>query len=109
MIIEGSAAVVGIGMLGGSLLEVLHWWKLRQRSDEFPVYARRILYWIVTAAMACSGGLLAWLYFGARAEAILAFHVGLSTPLLLEKMASSLPRASGARGLPASIRRFLDW
>lgn len=112
MVIESAAGVFGIGSLGGALSEVLHWWNLRQNQD-WPDYARRVMYWIITLLMIGVSGVLAWIYFGEHAEAVLAIHVGISTPLLLQKLVSSLPRNDGAKNLiakqPPSIRGFFTW
>ena len=112
MTIEGSLAVFGIGCAGGVLAEVLHWWNLRENT-EFPAYARSPFYWVITVAMVAAGGLVAWLYFGARGEGIVVAHVGVSTPLLLQKLATSIPARSGSKSMLAapqpSVRRFFRW
>jgi hypothetical protein len=40
-----------LGFAGGCISEFLHWWSLRT-EPEFPNYARRMRYWIITAGMA---------------------------------------------------------
>lgn len=94
------------GTTGGCLLELVHWYAIR-REQKLPDFAKRPLYWIVSALMAIAGGGLAVLYFGARAEGIVALHVGLSTPLILQKLATTMatPGAKGGRGLIA----FFNW
>jgi hypothetical protein len=62
--------------------------------------------------MICIGGLIAWLYFGQKAEGVVAAHIGLSAPLILQKMTVSVPDLKGARGAaPAdtSVRSFFTW
>jgi hypothetical protein len=112
MIIEGSYAIFGTGCAGGVLAELLHWWNLRE-SPQLPVYSKSPLYWIVTVAMVLAGGFVAWMYFGASAEAIIAVHVGVSTPLILQKLVTSVPETKGAKNVmiaPApTIRRFFTW
>lgn len=70
------------GLAGGCLLELLHWYGLK-KEPLFPDYAKSPKYWITTALMALTGGGLALLYFGAKAEGLVAVHVGLSAPLIL--------------------------
>lgn len=111
MIVQGEFPVFLTGCLGGLFNELLHWWNLREKP-EFPVYARSAKYWTITVLMSLVGGATAWLYFGQRSEAILAVQVGLSTPLILQKLATSIPEPSGARGIASqtvSVRSFFKW
>ena len=103
-------AVFGVGVLGGISVEVLHWQSLR-RQGVLPQYAKSVFYWMITAAMAIIGGVVAMLYFGSNAEGILAFHIGASAPLILQKMVTSLPPTGGSRGSSPgpTIRRFFLW
>jgi hypothetical protein len=98
------------GTAGGVLLELLHWYALR-REKRLPQYASSIFYWVVSALMAFAGGALAWLYFGARAEAIVAAHIGLSAPLILQKLATTVaPTGSkGVGGMGQRLLAFLRW
>jgi len=96
------------GLSGGCLLELVHWYALRN-EPLFPDYARKPKYWITTGLMALAGGGLALLYFGARAEGLVAVHVGLSTPLILQKLASAAFEPTGARQGGASIWTFFRW
>ncbi len=109
MALDSAAAVVAVGFLGGACNELVHWWRLRKKVG-FPKYAASAKYWIITVLMAATGGILAFLYFGAQAEALIVFHVGISTPLLIEKLSSSLPKTEGARAPGVlSVRDFFDW
>lgn len=96
------------GLAGGCLLELLHWYSLK-RDPDFPTYAREPRYWILTALMAAAGGGLALVYFGARAEALVAVHVGLSAPLILQKLATVAAEPVGARSAAASVWTFFRW
>jgi hypothetical protein len=63
MVIEGSTGVTGIGLAGGVLAEILHWWNLREYK-QLPDYARSPKYWIITLAMILAGAFVTWIYFG---------------------------------------------
>jgi hypothetical protein len=112
MVIEGAAAVAGTGLAGGAVAELLHWWNLRE-DKQLPDYVKSPKYWIITAAMVLAGGFITWIYFGERAEGIVAMHVGVSTPLILQKLVVSIPETGGSRSViatpQASIRRFFRW
>jgi hypothetical protein len=96
------------GPAGGAVLELLHWYNIR-RDSQFPAYARNPVYWTVTALMAVVGGGLAWLYFGSQADAIVTFHVGLSTPLILQKLTTTVANVPGGKGAGPSIVSFFKW
>jgi hypothetical protein len=112
MTIDGGYAIFGTGCAGGVLAELLHWWNLRE-SPQLPAYAKNAFYWAVTVAMVLAGGFVAWVYFGSKAEAIIAVHVGLSTPLILQKLVASVPNTTGSKNIIATpaptLRRFLTW
>ena len=107
MVITGDSAVFGIGLAGGAANELLHWWSLRE-SENLPTYARRPFYWCISGLMIVLGGGFAWLQLGATAEALVAFQIGLTAPMLLQKLAKAAPGPAGAMGPPAaSVRDFL--
>jgi hypothetical protein len=96
------------GLAGGCLLELIHWYAIR-KDGRWPDYGKRPLYWILSALMAVAGGGLAVLYFGGRAEGIVALHIGLSAPLLLQKLSTTVVSTPGAKGLGKGVMSFLDW
>jgi hypothetical protein len=104
----GLYQVFFVGFLGGVILELMHWYNLKRRP-AFPKYARSARYWIITAAMAATGGLLALLYFGDRAEGIVVLHVGLSAPLILQKLTTTLATTPGAKGEEGGVLDFFRW
>ncbi|TGT78429.1 hypothetical protein EN802_01950 [bacterium M00.F.Ca.ET.159.01.1.1] len=59
--------------------------------------------------MAMVGGGLAVLYFGTQADAIVTFHVGLSTPLILQKLTTTVADVPGGKGTSASVVSFFTW
>jgi hypothetical protein len=109
MVLSSFSQVFLAGFCGGALLELLHWYSLRRDTERFPQYARSPLYWFITLAMACAGGGLAVLYFGGRADGILAVHVGLSTPLLIQKLTTTVVQQPGAKSLTPSPISFFSW
>ena len=108
MSLESIYWVFGVGALGGAALELLHWYALR-RDPQLPAYASSPVYWLITAAMVAVGGFAAILYFGGRANAMLAFHVGASTPLLLQKVTTTLVQQPGAKSLEARVTPLTFW
>lgn len=104
----GESQVFLLGCVGGGINEFLHWWNLRT-EPEFPIYARRPTYWIITAIMVVIGGGLAFLYLGASPDTLLALHIGLSAPLILQKLTSTAASVQGARGGGPSIINFFRW
>jgi hypothetical protein len=110
MILTNIWAVFAVGVAGGVVAEVFHWWNLRLQT-VLPDYVRRPFYWFLTVLMALLGGLVAILYFGQSADGILALHVGASTPLLLQKFVTSVPERGGAKALAGgpTVRRFFRW
>jgi hypothetical protein len=96
------------GLAGGFLLELMHWYTIR-KSGRWPAYGKRPEYWILSALMAVAGGGIAVLYFGARAEGIVALHVGVSAPLILQKFSTTIASTPGAKGLGNGLMSFFDW
>ena len=84
------------GLLGGCASEVLKWFRIREELHKgLPDYAKSWSYWIVTIAMAALGGILVLMYQASDEVVlshILAFNIGASAPLILEKVASGVPR-----------------
>jgi hypothetical protein len=107
MELESAGQVFGVGCAGGVVLELVHWYALT-RDPNFGVYKRSPFYWITSIGMAVAGGLLAMLYFGDQAEGILAFHVGLSAPLILQKLVTTVA-LTGAKSPGPSFLGFLHW
>ena len=98
-----------VAVMGGSILELGHWWNLRRRNPRFPRYARSLGYWAVTFLMVLAGGGLAAFYFGENADALVAFHVGLSAPLLLQKLSTTMAQPGARRADPHGVLDFFSW
>jgi hypothetical protein len=82
MEVNGFWAVFVLGCLGGSLLEVLRWWQLRERQ-QLPIYARSVRYWAITVVMILLGGGVATLYGIESQNAIALVNLGASAPALI--------------------------
>nr|WP_250814031.1 hypothetical protein [Neorhizobium tomejilense] len=109
MTLESYWMVFTVGMIGGAVLEFLHWWNLFKTNANYPKYAKSPFYWGLTIGMAIVGGLLALFYFGNRTQAILAFHVGLSAPLILQKLVTTVAEPGARAGNETSIVSFFRW
>lgn len=107
MDLESAIQVFGVGFVGGLLIELVHWYALT-RDPNFSTYKRSLLYWLMSLGMAAAGGLLAMLYFGNQAEGFLALHVGLSAPLILQKMTTTVA-LTGGKSTQANIVNFFHW
>lgn len=92
MVISGFWLVFAFGSIGAGVAEVHKWYMLRE-SPNLPAYARSMFYWLVTFALAISGGFIAAAYGYDNANAIEKIQIGLSTPLAVKALASVGRRA----------------
>lgn len=105
---------VSVAICGGAAAEMFHWYVLARAKKPARQFARQPLYWITTIGMILLGGLTPLLYVSGSANALLCFHLGATTPLLLAKLLSQLPDVVQRQGLAAtaeqaSFRDFLNW
>jgi len=106
------AVIFLMGCLGGLLGELSHWYQLRE-SGNYPDYAKKAIYWIVTLGMILAGGGLAVAYGIKDPNAILIINIGLSAPLIIKALSASVP-SSLPKGLlpgqkpPATLHNFLS-
>ncbi len=101
-----------LGGIGGCACEVLHWYNLARKPGGAKKYATGPLYWGTTAAMVGLGALMPLLYLAGTASALLCFHLGIATPLLLQKMVASIPkgiRPQGAADNVPTLSNFVRW
>jgi hypothetical protein len=75
-----------VGLLGGGAAECFHWYVLARSGKPVAQYRRRPLYWATTLGMVLLGGAMPLLYVSGAANALLCFHLGATTPLLLQKL-----------------------
>lgn len=83
--------------MGGAAAELLHWYLLSRKPEGAAPYAKHALYWITTGGMMALGALMPLLYLSGPASALLCFHLGAATPILLQKLVQFLvsPMRSG--------------
>lgn len=97
------------GMIGGSACELLHWYTLARTPGKAGRFRKRPLYWGTTAGMILLGAMMPVLYLQGTASAMLCFHLGAATPLLIQKMVATMPAASNIQGDGDSLRAFFAW
>ncbi|MCK1728919.1 hypothetical protein [Bradyrhizobium sp. 142] len=108
MTLNSGLQVFLVGFFGGILIELVHWYAIR-KDGRLPDYAKSAQYWIASVVMALVGGGLAVLYFGSKAEGIVALHVGLSAPLILQKLTTTIAEPAGAKGVRRDLIDFFKW
>src|ERR1700730_8977930 len=103
-----------IGAGGGFACEVLHWYSLSRKPEGVAAFSKSVVYWIATIAMIAVGAAMPALSLQGTASALLCFHLGAATPVLLQKLVAAAPAitqgqgAADAGGGP-SLRRFFAW
>lgn len=82
-----------LGVAGATAAEFLAVWPYRKMPlKEWPKWTRRISYWSFAVILLPIGGFLAWLLTGDHeVSRYLAFHTGVASPLLLERLAANAP------------------
>ncbi len=91
------------------MLELVHWWRLRNTKERFPEYIRYWRYWVITVAMIIASGFLCLLYFGDRGQALVVFHVGVSAPLIIQKLATQMANPGARSGRMTIVSDFFVW
>jgi len=120
LILNGWPIILVIGAAGGSFLEVLKWWKLRD-NDTFDTYKKSPKYWLITIVMVLCGGGWAVMNGVMNVNAIQVLFLGASAPLSfagLGNVVSSFgPQQPSPTPAPAkavnppvgSVKKFLMW
>lgn len=98
-----------VGVLGGCACELLHWYSLSRTPGKVQQFSGKLQYWIVTAGMVVLGGVMPLLYLKGTTSAVLCFHLGAATPILLEKLVAAAPSIANPQGAAARFREFLNW
>jgi hypothetical protein len=110
MPLDNLLAQVGFALLGGAAAELLHWYALARKPERIAKYHRQFLYWMTTVGMILLGGFMPILYIDGSASALLCFHLGAATPVIIQKLIANLPAAAVAQGPEdTSFREFFGW
>jgi hypothetical protein len=94
--------VFALGALGGCLVELLRWWKLRE-APQYPMYAKKFGYWAITVLMIAAGGVTATLYGLHPSNAAALVNIGASTPAILGALASKADASTPSRATPSGL------
>jgi hypothetical protein len=98
-----------VGILGGCASELLHWYSLSRTPGKVEQFSGKIRYWVTTVGMILLGGAMPLLYLKGTTSAVLCFHLGAATPILLEKLIAASPAIANPQGGKAGFREFFGW
>jgi hypothetical protein len=101
---------VFFGMSGGLGCELLHWYSLSRKRGGAARFSSHAVYWVSTIGMILLGGLMPVLYLNGSASALLCFHLGAATPILLQKLVAAAPTIARHQGPDEpSLQEFYGW
>ena len=110
MILDSILIQVLVALTGGIAAELLHWYALSRRPGAIQKYRLKPVYWFTTGAMIALGGMMPVLYIQGSASALLCFHLGAATPVIVEKLITSIPTQVAEQGGDgASLKDFFRW
>jgi hypothetical protein len=110
MTLESLLGQVAVALLGGAAAELLHWYALARKPGAIAKYRTRPLYWATTVAMIFLGGGMPLLYIQGSASALLCFHLGAATPIIVQKLVAAAPTATSQQGPGStSLQDFFRW
>lgn len=110
MVLESLTTQVLVALLGGTAAEMLHWYGLARRPGAIAKYRTRPIYWFTTVGMILIGALMPLLYIQGSASALLCFHLGAATPVIVQKLIGAVPSAVAHQGPgEASLQDFFRW
>lgn len=87
-----------LGIIGGMACELLHWYSLSRKPAGAARFVRHPIYWVTTAAMILLAGAMPVLYLQGTSSALLCFHLGAATPILLQKLVGAAPKLARGQG-----------
>lgn len=110
MVLDSLMAQIMAALIGGTAAELLHWYALSRKPGEVQKYKVHPIYWVTTASMILLGGIMPLLYIQGTASALLCFHLGAATPVIVQKLIANLPTAVAHQGGgEVSLRNFFRW
>lgn len=110
MVLDTLLAQVLIALCGGLAAELLHWYSLTRKPGGAKRFSVHPVYWVTTAGMVALGGLMPVLYIQGTASALLCFHLGAATPVIVQKLIASVPASAARQGIGgATMRDFFGW
>ncbi|MBX3024944.1 hypothetical protein KF840_08555 [bacterium] len=110
MNLETLLAQSAVALAGGTAAELLHWYALSRQPGGIGEYKAGAIYWFTTAGMILLGGIMPLLYLQGTASALLCFHLGAATPVIVQKLVANLPTAVAHQGRgEATVRAFFRW
>ncbi|EXI72051.1 MAG: hypothetical protein AW07_03468 [Candidatus Accumulibacter sp. SK-11] len=110
MILQTLLAQVMVALIGGLAAELLHWYALSRKPGGLKGYRTHAVYWVTTVGMVLLGGVMPVLYLQGTASALLCFHLGAATPVIVQKLVANLPTAVAQQGAGApTLREFFRW
>jgi hypothetical protein len=96
--------------MGGIAAELLHWYALTRKPGGIAKYRTQLIYWIATIGMIIVGGAMPLFYIQGSASALLCFHLGAATPVILQKLIGNAPAAVVHQGVSeTSLKNFFCW
>ncbi len=111
MVLDSLGSQIGVALAGGGAAEMLHWYGLARRPGAIAKYRFRAIYWVTTLGMVGLGGIMPVLYIDGSASALLCFHLGAATPVIVQKLVAAVPSAAThlGPGESGSLRDFFRW
>jgi hypothetical protein len=110
MILNTIVEQISFALLGGIAAELLHWYGLSRKAEGVTAYSKHLVYWITTAGMIALGAIMPLLYIEGSASALLCFHLGAATPVIVQKLISIAPAPVVSQGQrDTTMRDFFTW
>jgi hypothetical protein len=111
MTLDKLYAQILMALLGGIAAELLHWYALSRRVGGPKSYKKHPVYWLTTAGMVLLGGFMPVLYLQGPSPALLCFHLGAATPVIVQKLVANLPAGVAYQGIETqeSLKDFFRW
>jgi hypothetical protein len=96
MVLDSLLAQIAVALVGGLAAEMLHWYALARKPGALAKYRLRPVYWITTIGMILLGGIMPLLYVQGSASALLCFHLGAATPVIVQKLIAAVESGNRA-------------